>query len=185
MPDRLPHAPVLVLAGRRIDASDAEVRRFPAENAALVRSRIHALMAAHGARALVCSAAAGADLLALDAALERNLRVRVLLPFDRLRFREACVIDNPGDFARLFDRILDAVEARGELICLEGAATPDESYRAANEALLDEAARLALPDAPVAVIVWDGRSRGADDHTAAFGSAARGRGWTLLEVPTL
>jgi len=176
--------PLLALAGRRIDAADAELRRFPPENAALVRRRLQALMAAHEPKALVCSAAGGADLLALDAALDRAMRVRVILPFDRVRFREASVIDRPGDFGRLFDRILDVVEARGDLVLVEGSAGAD-SYRAANVAILEEAVTLAKPDPPVAVIVWDGRSQGADDHTAAFGSAARARGWTVMEVPTL
>jgi hypothetical protein len=180
----LPHAPVLALAGRRIDAADAEVVRFPLDNAALVRRRLHALMAAHEPGALVCSAAAGSDLLALDAALELGVRMRIVLPFDRLRFRQASVIDRPGDFGRLFDRVLDAVEAAAELVVLEGAETLSASYRACSEAILEEAKRLAAPDPAVAVVVWEGRAGGTEDETAAFADAARSRGWTLLEVPT-
>lgn len=176
---------VLALAGRRTDAVGAQVRRFPIENLALVRNRLDALMAAQKPEALVCSAAAGADLLALDVACERGLQLRVVLPFQREPFREKCVMDGGGDFGGLFDRILDVVERRGELVCLEAAATPDESYLAANEAILSQAARLARPDPPIAVIVWEGRSRGPDDYTQAFGNAARERGLTVLEVLTL
>jgi cytosine/adenosine deaminase-related metal-dependent hydrolase len=179
----LPHEPVLALAGRRIDAPDAECR-FPAESTAMVRQGLRALMAAHQARALVCSAAAGCDLLALDAALELGLRPRIVLPFDRVRFRETSVVDRPGDFGRLFDRILDVAEAKGDVVLLEGPAAGGAPYRACNEAILEEAARLARPDPPVAVIAWDGRSHGTDDDTAAFASAARRRGWTVLEVLT-
>jgi hypothetical protein len=175
---------VLALAGRRIDAAGAEEVRFPLENVASVRRRLLALMSAHGARALVCSAAAGADLLALDAALELGLRARIVLPFDRVRFRDASVTDRPGDFGRLFDRIIDAVQARGDLVVMEGASTDAASYRAANEAILDEAARLARPAVPIAVVAWDGRPRGSEDATAAFASAARGYGWSVLEVLT-
>jgi hypothetical protein len=176
---------VLALAGRMIDATGAEVPRFPTENAAMVRARLRALIVDQEVRSLVCSATAGADLLALDAALEQGLRVRVVLPFARERFRRTSVIDRPGDFGPLFDRIVDAVEAKGALLVLDGEATPDASYRAANLAVLDEAATLARPDPPVAVVVWEGRSRGPDDNTAGFASAARERGWRLLEVSTL
>lgn len=176
--------PVLALAGRRVDATDAEVRRFPLENAPLVRQRLHALMAAYGASALVCSAAAGADLLALDAAVALGLRPRVVLPFARARFRDASVADRPGGFGPLFDRVLDVVEASGDLVLLEGERAPGDSYRACNEVILEEAAALAEPESPIAVVVWDGRSAGPDDNTDAFASAARGRGWTVVEVLT-
>lgn len=180
----LPGKPVLALAGRRIDATHAQVARFPLENAALVRQRLHALMAAHEARALVCSAAGGSDLLAVDAALELGLRVRIVLPFDRVRFREVSVVDRPGDFGRLFDRVLGVVEARGELVLREAEATEAAAYRACNEVILDEAANLARPGLPVAVIAWDGRSCGTEDNTDTFANAARRRGWTVLEVLT-
>ena len=181
----LPRSPVFALAGRRTDAPGADVRRFPVEEAAGVRSRLRGEMAAHHARALVCSAAAGADLLALEAAGELGLRRRVVLPFGRERFRETSVVDRPGDFGPVYDRVLDAVEAAGDLVVLEGAPTDEAAYAAANGAILDEAAALAAPDPPVAVMVWDGRSRGAGDSTVAFAEAARARGVTVLEVLTL
>jgi hypothetical protein len=180
----LPDTPVLALSGRRVDAAHADAARFPLRNVASVRQRLQALMAAHAARALVCSAAAGSDLLALDAALELGLLVRVVLPFERARFRETSVIDRPGDFGPLFDRTLDVVEASHALVVLKGAATPDAAYHAAGEVILDLAAELARPRAPLAVVAWDGHSRGPDDTTAAFASAARGRGWTVLEILT-
>ncbi|HET8646464.1 MAG TPA: hypothetical protein VFO85_13300, partial [Vicinamibacteria bacterium] len=175
---------MLALAGRRVDAAHAKVRRFPLECAEKVRARLCELMAALAARALVCSAAAGTDLLALDAARELGLRARVVLPFDRVRFRAASVADRPGDFGHLYDHLLDMAAARGDLVTLAGAAGSEAAYGAAGDAILDEAARLAAPDVPVAVVAWDGCSRGAGDHTAAFANAARRRGWTLVEVPT-
>jgi hypothetical protein len=181
----LPSSPVLALAGRRPDAQGTEVRRFPPENAAGVRSRLRGEMAAHHARALVCAPAAGADLLALEAAGELGVRRRVILPFSRARFRETSVVDRPGGFGPIYDRVLDAVEAAGDLVVLQVPGTDEAAYAAANEAILDEAARLAAPDPPVAVVVWDGRSRGPDDATAAFADAARGRGMAILEILTL
>ena len=175
---------VLALAGRRIDAAGAREARFPLESVDAVRARIAALMEARGARALVCSAAAGADLLALDAALERLMRVRVVLPCEPVLFRRRSVADRPGEFGPVYDRILDRVRSSGDLMVVstEGVAA---SYQACNETILDEAARLAHPHPPVAVSVWEGRSRGEDDSTAAFARSARGRGWTVVEIATV
>ena len=57
-------AQVAALAGRRIDAADAAGARFPLANAEVVRARLQALLRAEQGRALVCSAACGADLIA-------------------------------------------------------------------------------------------------------------------------
>jgi hypothetical protein len=67
---------VIALAGRRIDAPDAETPRFPLAAVPFVREQLDALFADRGATALVCSAACGADLVALDAATELGLRCR-------------------------------------------------------------------------------------------------------------
>src|SRR5947209_320182 len=94
---------VIALAGRRIDAPNAETPRFPLENREKVGNRIRDFLAEHGATALVCSAACGADLLALEAAEELGLRRRILLPFAPDRFRATSVTDRPGEWGPLFD----------------------------------------------------------------------------------
>ena len=48
---------------------------------------------------LVCSAACGADLIALQAAGRVSLRRRIVLPFEPSRFRDSSVVDRPGDWA--------------------------------------------------------------------------------------
>jgi len=58
---------VIALAGRRVDASDAAQKRFPAENASAVKQQIRDFLQSHDARALVCAAACGADILGLGA----------------------------------------------------------------------------------------------------------------------
>ena len=59
---------IVALAGRRIDAPGADAERFPLAAVELVRERLHNLLSEKGASTLVCSAACGADLLALAAA---------------------------------------------------------------------------------------------------------------------
>src|ERR1051325_10057308 len=60
--------PVVVSAGRRVDALDASVPRFPPQNVASVQARIQEYLQRQLPSAIVCSAACGADLILLHAA---------------------------------------------------------------------------------------------------------------------
>jgi hypothetical protein len=178
-------ARIAALAGRRIDAGDAPQPRFPLANVGLVRERLTALLRAERIEGLVCSAACGADLIALDLAGTLRLRRRVVLPFAADRFRASSVTDRPGDWGPLFDRVIGALAATGDVVTL-GLDPGDDAYAAANDALLDEAERLAGddPQAVVAAIVWEGRSRGEGDLTEAFATDARARNHPVREVLT-
>jgi hypothetical protein len=152
-------ARIAALAGRRIDAADAPPR-FPLANVA--------------------------DLIALEAAGRLGLRRRIVLPFAAERFRATSVTDRPGDWGPLFDRIVGEVAAAGDLVLLGLEEGDEGTYAAANHAILNEAEGLAGGDPPavVAVIVWEGASRGAGDLTEAFATAARARGHPVREVLT-
>lgn len=177
---------MLALAGRRPDPIGAEVRRFPLENAVAVASRLQELFRSRGARILVCSAAAGADLLALQAARELDLRQRIVLPFPPERFRSTSVVDRPGAWAELYDRTIAEAEAAGDLVVLDGAEEESRAYARTNEVILDEAEALAGPEREVrAVIVWEGESKNGDDLTAAFARSAEERGLPVETVLTL
>jgi hypothetical protein len=122
----------IALAGRRIDAADAEEPRFPLASVVLVRERLRDLFVRRGASTLVCSAACGADLVALEAAEQLGLRRRVVLPFAAERFRETSVTDRPGDWGLLYDRAIEAVQRVGDLIVLEDVGEERDAYDAAN-----------------------------------------------------
>jgi hypothetical protein len=68
------------LAGRRIDAADSKKSRFPLANVSLVRDRLRELFIKRGVDTLVCSAACGADLVALEVAEHLRVRCRIVLP---------------------------------------------------------------------------------------------------------
>jgi hypothetical protein len=180
-------AQVAALAGRRIDAADADTARFPLANTAAVRGRLQTLLRAEQSRALVCSAACGADLIALDVAGALGLRRRVVLPFAPERFRETSVTDRPGDWGPPFDRIIGELRAEGDLVVLGLDQGDDGAYAAANEAILNEAQALAggEPSQVVAIIVWEGGSRGEGDLTEGFATLARARGHPVREVLTI
>jgi hypothetical protein len=177
---------IITLAGRRVDAADAKQRRFPAENVDIVRERIRAMLQIQGAIALVSSAACGADLLALSEAGKLGLRRRVVLPFDREKFRTTSVTDCQGDWGPLYDILLNEVEKGGDLLVIQ-ANSEDNAYAEANHAILDQALSLGqqLQDLVTAVLVWDGKSRCEGDLTEKFGGYARNKSIPVVEVMTL
>jgi predicted ArsR family transcriptional regulator len=176
---------VIALAGRRTDAPDATNVRFPQANVDIVKERIRRHLERLTARTLVCSAACGADLVALDAAGELGLRRRVVLPFSQARFRQTSVIDRGAEWGSLFDRILAELRVQNDVVTLESVADDVAAYVAANTRILDEAqSAAATAEDIVAVLVWEGESRGEDDLTEAFGREARLRGLPVVHVLT-
>lgn len=172
----------ILLAGRRPDPRGADVRRFPIENAILVRERLRALFVERDPVHLVCSAACGADLLALDVAGELGVERHIVLPFEASTFRGTSVTDRPGRWGVLYDRIIQEVQDAGGLTVLDEEPGDDAAYAAANDALLDVAASTGAP--LLAVTVWDGTPRGTDDLTAHLATAALQRGAGGAEILT-
>jgi hypothetical protein len=177
-------AVVVAVAGRRIDAAGSP-ERFPLGNRVRVRDAIASILAARPVSALVSSASCGADLLALEAAGSLGIRRRVILPFSEERFRALSVMDRPGDWGPLFDRVMAETAACGDLVILE-CGEGDSAYAMANRAILAEGEALAADARAtrVALIAWDGAPRAGGDLTDHFRAEAAGRGWIVEEVPT-
>jgi len=141
----------------------------------------------------VCSAAAGADLLALVVARELGIRQRVVLPVSVEVFKEESVTDRGPDWARLFDPIISEVRRKGDLVLMNRKHSGVKTFLECNELILDEALRLACEphtnvvrdDDVLAVVVWEGGSRGGDDITNAFARSSAARGIRVLSVNTL
>src|SRR6202007_3063310 len=93
--------------------------------------------------ARVCSAACGADLIALEEAERLGLRRRIVLPFPAKRFRETSVTDRPGEWGALYDRLIGEAKAAGDLVVLSGTGDDDAAYAAANTTIVHEAEELA------------------------------------------
>jgi hypothetical protein len=178
---------IVALAGRRVDASDATESRFPPENIGIVKERIRSMFRDQKATTLVCSAACGADLLALEAAQDSEIRRRVVLPFTREEFRRTSVADRPGSWGKSFDRVLDDVQLERDLVLLGYAENDSAAYAATNSAILDEGIIIARTSglALTAVVVWDCKSRGPDDLTEQFKKEAQRRHLPVLEIPTM
>ena len=178
---------VIALVGRRIDPPDLTVPIFPYTAVKRVRERIHDLLRNSNAKVLVCSAACGADLIALQTAEELGIRRRIVLPFEPARFRETSVIDRPGGWGPAFDEAIKEAKVKHDLVNLNMEPRTEESYLQANQAILNEAISLAKAsgDRVVAALVWDGIPRSDHDVTGAFGDAARSLGLQVVEVSTV
>ena len=174
---------VVALAGRRIDAPDAKTSRFAPQHESIVAARLRQYFQEQDATALVCSAACGADLLALEVAGELNLQRCIVLPFPPARFRETSVIDRPGDWGERYDHVLAEVQ---DVSVLNYPEDDPATYVLTNEAILDSAIALGKEThrPVVAAVVWDGRSRGPDDVTAQFLEKARARFGRVAEIGT-
>jgi hypothetical protein len=185
---------VAALAGRRIDNDGTETARFPSDHVDIVRGKIAERLLDWNSVALVCSAACGADLVALDVAQQMGLRTRIVLPFSTERFRETSVVDRarPHYWGDLFDSVTAKARETNDLIELSGAEGDDAAYLAANAVILNEARSLAnLQNNPssskslIALIVWDGVSHGPTDATKLFADLAQRLGFTVDQLQTL
>lgn len=176
---------IVALAGRRVDAPGTNEKRFSPENADRVKQQIRDFLKAENAEALVCAAACGADILALEAAGELGIRRRVVLPYDKVTFKQSSVIDRPGDWGERYDRILAEVQSRDDLV-IDDYDQDEESYFAANHDILDQAEELAEETGQqvAALVVWNGESRGEEDVTGHFLVEAKQRGLKVAEIKT-
>ena len=163
MTPALPAKRVAALAGRMFDDPAGETSM---QSLAI---QLRRCFIEEGIGVLVCSAARGADLVALDVAGDIGIRRVVVLPFAERRFRETSVAKAGTEWGDLYDRIIVDVRQRGDLIVND---PEDATYEKANERILDEARTMAQGNRPLAVVVWEGQPRAGSDTSAAFRQAA-------------
>lgn len=177
---------IIALAGRRIDAPDAEEKRFPLKRKASVRQKILRFFEKNNVTELISSGACGADLVAQGAAKKLKIRQHIILPFGREKFRKTSVTDRPGYWGKLFDRICDEIERQGNLIVLEGFEDDEEkAYSAVTSEILKHAKSLeSEKERVLAVAIWEGKAKGESDETARFIEKAKAQNITIKEILT-
>jgi len=90
---------VLLFSGHMIDAPDRKEPRFPADKEPIAAAKIAEALDRLGANAedlAYCQAAAGGDLLFLEACQQRGVRCQVLLPFPEPEFIERSILPSKG-----------------------------------------------------------------------------------------
>lgn len=176
---------VIALSGRRIDAPGAASPRFPARNVEAVRTRVRSALERLGARILVCSAACGADLAALEAAGDLALMRRVILPFAESRFLRTSVIDRGVEWQEPFERVMAPLRSAHAVVTLEGGEDETESYAAADAAILDEAEALGRSTKTAVVVMVVAEAEAAyDGMHGSFAEAAKRRGLPIVWIST-
>jgi hypothetical protein len=131
---------MLVHAGNRVDQPGRTPPRFPAEREQYVRERLDALLGLLAPDGIVTSAAAGADLLLIEAATDRSIPLHLVLPFEPRRFRATSVADQGPRWTRSFDAVLDRSLHSLQVLDLD---TDEEGMRSGNGALIQRALSLA------------------------------------------
>jgi hypothetical protein len=190
---------IIALAGRRIDEKGSDTKRFPIQNVQLVRNRLKNLfknlIEERDAKGIISSAACGSDLIALDLAEELGLHRRIVLSSEPEKFRQTSVIDRPGNWGEVFDKIYQMLDESGNVIVMKSYEDNDQLYLETNKKILDEADSFANEvdcesmtdnsnNRVLTVIVWEGSSRGENDITADFANTSRARNLEVIEILT-
>jgi tetratricopeptide (TPR) repeat protein len=102
----LPAPTVAAFAGHMIDAPGRSTPRFPAELEPAVAAAIRDRLARMHRPIVYTSAACGADLILIEAALEMSAEVNVLLPFNRDDFVRTSVAVGGAGWTQRFDAAL-------------------------------------------------------------------------------
>jgi len=178
-----PPKSIAALSGRRIDATGAKRSYFPLEMADVVSTRLADLLLASNVGCLVCSAACGADLLALKAAESLGIRRRIILPFEKHRFKMASVVDRPGAWGEIFERVVAHAESTGDLIILEGT-KEERAFSLATKRIITEATSM-LASEHLAIVVWEGAPHEGLDYTDEFLTHALAARMTVHRVSTV
>jgi hypothetical protein len=110
----------------------------------------------------------------------------VVLPFSRQQFRATSVADRGEDWGHRFDALLQQMQSK-EILELNLQGGDNEAYAAVNSKIIDEAVGWASTTGrrPLAMVVWNGFSRGETDLTDGFRTAAVDRKLEVIPVPTL
>jgi tetratricopeptide repeat protein/adenylate/guanylate cyclase family protein len=103
----LPATDVVAFAGHMIDAPGRDAPRFPAALTPAVQAALRAELARYHAPIVYTSAACGADLIFIEAALAIGAEVNVVLPFDRIDFVRTSVAVGGAGWAQRFDAALE------------------------------------------------------------------------------
>ncbi len=175
---------VMVFTGHMIDRPGRPVPRFPGALEGAVKSAIHERIEAAGAAIGYASAACGADILFLEALLERKGEIRIVLPYGRERFLRDSVDIIPGaDWPARWERVLGSA---AEVLVAAGHLATSSSilYDYMSLLLLGLSTLRArqLDTRLTALAVWDGKSGDGPGGTESVVREWRARGCRVEHI---
>lgn len=183
----LPLSPVVLFAGHRVDAPDARHPRLPDADAPAVKARIADQLARWNAKVGYASAAGGSDILFLEAMLERDGEIHVVLPFALESFRD--VAFRPGQREIWLQRFDDVCAAAASVTLAShqvygGGTTPYAFASAMRHGLARLKARTLALDLRV-LAFWDGQPPDSIGGTGASVQAWTEAGETVTVISPL
>jgi hypothetical protein len=164
---------IVAFAGRRPGAED-----FPEEHVPEVAERVEQLLAGLSPSRVVGSAAAGADLLVLEAAERLDIDADVVIAGDVEAFRASSVADKGEGWVRRYDHAV-GVSAPESLTMGED---PDAAYRAVTARIGELAAERAEAADEALVVLVIARPREDADHSEDLAQHANSPGRLLLRI---
>lgn len=185
-----PVSRVFLFSGHMMDRPDRPAPRFPPGMERAAKAAIDAALAHLGARRgdrALSQAAAGGDILFLEACQKRGLRCHVLLPFDRASFLDRSVRPSAnGDrWVARFRRVIDGPDTTLEEMSALPGRTPEGSdpYERCNLCLLDRA--MPGPEERLCFIcLWNGDDPEGPGGTGHMVAAVRERNGTVEHIDT-
>lgn len=157
--------PAVVHYCGHIVAAPGAVGRFPADQEARVAAEIADIFARRPISRAIGSLAAGADILAAEAALEAKAELDIVLPFDLEEFIDVSVRPSGEGWETRMRRCLDAAGSRVHYVTREKYLQDDALFGYASEFAIGLTllrARFLAADA-YQLAVWDGERGGPSD----------------------
>ena len=160
---------VVIFSGHMLDTPQRDRPRFPEKIVPQVQERLTEELQRLQAGFGYCSAACGADLLFIEAMLDRGAEVHVVLPFDREDFIAESVAPAGPHWVERFHKALD--KATSVSFSTEENYLKDEVlFQLCNDMLQGLAAirAEAVGAEPHLLVVWDGESESGLGGTSSF-----------------
>lgn len=167
---------IVIYTGRR---PSAEGGGFPATGQAWVVERLDRLLAGLRPRLVVGSAAAGADLLVLAAALGAGAAALVLITEDRRVFRSASVEDKGPAWSAAYDALLGRPEVTVMPVPVRA---DDQGFAVVNEKILAAAGAARSADEEIVVLGVTAGRRAGRDHSEDLLAAAQAADHLVLRI---
>ena len=185
-----PVSHVFLFSGHMMDRPDRPEPRFPPAMEAAAAAAIDAALAHHGARPgdrALSQAAAGGDILFLEACRKHGLRCEVLLPFDRYTFLDRSVRPSADGerWVERFHRVIDGPDTTLEEMPVVLGRTPvgTDPYERCTLWLLDRA--MPGPDERLCFIcLWNGDGPEGPGGTAHMVTVVRERNGAVEHIDT-
>ncbi len=153
---------IVLYAGRRPGTAD-----FPEPNAEFVGRQIMQLLAGLRPRLVVGSAAAGADILTLEAAEALGIPAEVVIAGDRAAFCSASVADKGDAWRRRFHHLVDRLPVEQ----LPAHDVPGDAWRAVTRRIAERGDEL-VQAAEAIVVLAVSAPRATVDHTEELAQTA-------------